>query len=132
MLPLPRSSSVQGFGRSGPDRIFDIRVRSRGPGHALIQLRGELDITSTELFEAVLCSHCGRRDLYLDLAELSFLDCAGVDAMLAVHQRQASRSGRLVLLHARPAIRRLLHLTHADRVLPLADAAPPTHPGPST
>lgn len=125
MLPLRRSGSPQGSGGPGRDSIFDIRVRSRGPGHAVIQLHGELDIATTELFDAVLRSYYGRHDLYLDLAELSFLDCTVIDAMLAAHQRQVCRSGRLVLLQVRSPIRRLLHLSQADRVLPLADAAPP-------
>lgn len=100
---------------------FDVKVRGRWRVGVIVQLRGELDVASAELLTAVLDSCLGRRAVYLDLAGLTFLDCAGLGAILAAAEQQRRCGGRLALLQPSVRIRKLLQLTRADRVVSILD-----------
>lgn len=115
--PLP----IDSIQRPDPGQtLLDIQVRTC-PGGVIVQLRGELDFTNTHRIEAVLRRLREQRLVYLDLAGLSFLDCAGVDAILAAHERQRRRSDRMILTHAGSRIRRVLELTRADQLLQIGN-----------
>lgn len=93
-----------------------------------VQLHGELDLCSAELLTAALRNHLGHRVICLDLSGLSFLDCAGIRAIRAAHERQARRSAALLLANVQPRIRRVLALTQADRLLQILDSDDPSTP----
>jgi anti-anti-sigma factor len=62
------------------------------------------------------------RDVALDLGALRFLDSGGVDVLLRVSELAGSRGGRLVVVGLPPAIRRILELAGADRLLAHVEA----------
>ena len=87
-----------------------------------MRLAGDLDLASARLLSAALEHElaCGRRYLRLDLSGLSFVDCAGVAALVDVHWKFLERRGTVVILGAPVRARRLLELTETDRVLLVA------------
>ena len=87
-----------------------------------VVLHGELDLATTPLLvrELEQAERGDPRLLVLDLAGVTFVDVAGLTAMLAA-ARRASAGGRRVLVSgARAPIRRLFELTAIDQTLEVA------------
>jgi anti-anti-sigma factor len=55
--------------------------------------------------------------LVLDLAGVTFIDCAGINTLLATRRRAQLEGGSLRVLRASPRVRRLITLTRLDAVL---------------
>lgn len=95
---------------AAPDSI------SPGAGDGMITVEGDLDVSTLP----VLTRHLARvleqrpRTLSLDLAGVSFLDCAAAHAIVETARALPGRP-RPVLLHPSPAAFRLLSLTGLDR-----------------
>ena len=107
------------------DQRGDLEVTTIGidTTHALVQLRGELDVASEPLVTAVLENQLGlgRRFVLLDLSRLSFCDCAGLHAIVAGHHAFVAAGGALRLAGLTRRLSRLLKLAHLDEVLILND-----------
>jgi anti-sigma B factor antagonist len=57
----------------------------------------------------------------LDVQHLAFCDSSGLGALLRAHRTLREAGGACVVAGARGSVRRLLLLTHMERVLHLAD-----------
>lgn len=80
----------------------------------MIRLIGEFDMTGTDaLLEQVdiLVTGDGSRALYIDLAELTFIDSSGIRALLKASERIR---GTLVLLSPRPSVAKILDIVRVD------------------
>jgi anti-sigma B factor antagonist len=90
---------------------------------AWVQLTGELDLASsdelTALFGRYLYAGCST--LVLDLAGLTFLDCAGLSVLVRAHNGCLARGGRLVMRQVGPRVAWLLGVTHLDSALTIED-----------
>jgi anti-sigma B factor antagonist len=70
------------------------------PDVHVVALHGELDIVSADWLEGALVDVAGST-VVVDLSDLTFIDCSGIDALVAARNRIRSEGlGRLVL--ARP------------------------------
>jgi anti-sigma B factor antagonist len=113
---------------------------------AWVQLVGELDLAAAPELQATLCEAEARADIVvLDLRQLTFMDSAGVHAILRASVRARQTGHRLILARGQRQVDRLLGLAGAAGVLeidgsihePLADlntrqlgtsvAGPPVH-----
>jgi anti-anti-sigma factor len=107
------------------NRPFGVAVR---PDSA--ELSGELDVTGVDELWAALDElvDSGCRLVTVDLADLDFLDAAGLGILVRAHCELVAAGGRLVLTGVRPAQHRLLEITGLDRVLAVRrpDPADPT------
>ena len=85
---------------------------------------GELDLATAPALDDQLreLHRAGFAHVVVDLRRLTFIDCAGLRALLDAHARAAADSTKLTLLGG-PPVRRLLALTGADRQLPLDTSA---------
>ena len=108
------------------DCTLDVVTRHSEPLRASLAATGELDLASRDGLAAVLADQLGhgRRYVRIDLTELSFCDCTGLNTLLAAHQDFIAAHGSLVLTGARPAFVRLLKLAALDDVLFVGPAAP--------
>lgn len=92
-----------------------------GTGGVRLVLNGELDLATTPTLVQQL-RRAERTDpstLEIDLAGVTFVDVAGLTAMLAA-SRRANRVGRrLCISRARPPVRRLFELTALDESIEL-------------
>ena len=91
------------------------------PGYAIVAVGGEIDIATVTRLRARLselaASGC---PLVADLDQVSFIDSAGLSALVGAAKRTAAYGGSLHAVCARPQTRRLLWLTGVDRRIPLA------------
>jgi anti-anti-sigma factor len=90
-----------------------------------VRLSGEIDCATAQQLQDVLCDQVRRspESLVVDLADVTFLDCAGVGALLSV-VRAARRAGvEMTARRPQPIVRRVLDLTRAGDQLPIADTA---------
>ena len=79
---------------------------------------GEIDIaTVARLQERLFELAASGRPLVADLDQVSFIDSAGLSALVGVANRAAVHGGSLHLVCARPKIRQLFRLTGLDRRL---------------
>ena len=90
---------------------FQIAPGSEGSG---LRLRGELDIAGADALLEQVESVAGRNgspNLYVDLAELTFIDSSGIRALIA-----ASRNirGKVVLLSPTPSVAKILDIVRVD------------------
>ena len=83
------------------------------PDGVQLLLRGEVDYAVRDGLRLALRSAIGRTDriVEVDLRDVTFLDCAGVGAIVEAHQL-AARAGRtLIVTRHRGVVRRVLDLS---------------------
>jgi anti-anti-sigma factor len=101
---------------------------SSPPGTVRVAVTGEVDLaTAPELRErllGVLHTH-GPAVLDIDLAGVTFLDCTGIGALVAVYNAAVHAGCQLRVLHPQPIVRRVLEVTG---LLDVFTVAPPRLP----
>jgi len=99
---------------------LQVDVSSTSP--LVVTVSGEIDIaTGPKLREellGVLRRHGAQ--LALDLGGVTFMDCAGISALLAAHHRARLEDGWVRVLHASRRVRKVLMLTGLHQELALA------------
>jgi anti-sigma B factor antagonist len=84
------------------------------PGDGIVAIRGEVDVCTEALLQII--RECGAK-LMLDVSVVSFIDCAGLWALLATRRRAEMRGGFLRLIATSAAVRRIIELTGAQEAL---------------
>ena len=94
----------------------------------VVTISGEIDILSAPQLRdqllRVIRRHGAR--ITLDLAGVTFIDCAGINVLLAASRRAQLEGGSLRVHRPSPRVRRVIALTRLDPVLmptALLDAA---------
>jgi anti-anti-sigma factor len=108
--PLTFSLDGQGLGILGV-------TADRVPGGVRVRVVGEMDIATAPQLVAAMRS-LSRPDLqhvWLDLTELTFVDAAGLAALVQVRRLVDGQGGRLTLRGVPPFVRRLLTITNLSR-----------------
>ena len=98
---------------------LDIAVRSER-GCVIAAVTGEIDISTVgglreRLFELAE----GSEPLIVDLDQVTFIDSAGLGALVGTSRRAAEHGGTLRAVCTRPQTRKLLWMTGVDRRIPL-------------
>jgi len=112
--PSPRGAT------SMPDRSgVQIGIQTLLTGIVLVQVTGSVDAGTapsmeSELIRATLAGQAQPPCLLLDLSGVSFLDHAGLDALLHFQERIVAASGTVELLAPSPSVVRLLHEAELD------------------
>jgi anti-anti-sigma factor len=97
-----------------------IRVR-REPGYAIAAAAGEVDIaTVSSLRECLFELAASGQPLIADLDEVTFIDSAGLAALVGAAKRSTANGGVLHVVCARPQTRQLFRLTGLDGQIPLS------------
>ena len=99
---------------------LDIEVREER-GVVIAAVTGEIDISSVaqlrqRLYE--LADNGGT--LIVDMNRVTFIDSAGLGALVGTAQRAAEHGGSLLAVCSQPQPRRLLWMTGVDKRIPLA------------
>jgi anti-sigma B factor antagonist len=102
----------------GEALIIDVRHEQ---AHAIVTAAGEIDMSTVarlreRLFELAACG----RPLVVDLDQVSFIDSAGLSALVGTANRAAAHGGSVYAACGRPTIRELPGLAGLDRRIPLA------------
>jgi anti-anti-sigma factor len=107
----------------------------RAPGGLVLHVSGELDLDSAPTLEAAATAHLGTFPsvLILDLSRITFIDCAGLGALLRISVHTSCSRTALLLGPISPYVARLIALTgDAFRTrpsTPTALARSGRHPG---
>ena len=101
-------------------KALTIRVR-RDRGYGIVAVTGEIDIaTVTRLRERLFELAASGRTLVVDLDQVSFIDSAGLAALVGAARRAAAHGASLQVVCARPRIRQLFRLMGLDSQVTLA------------
>ncbi len=98
-------------------------------GVANIALAGELDLATVPLLESHLApfENDGVAAIMVDLRDLAFTDTTGIRALVGAKDRVTTSERRLILVGARPLVRRVFQLTGTEDLLDDRDAAGVLH-----
>ncbi|MGZ6638676.1 MAG: STAS domain-containing protein, partial [Solirubrobacteraceae bacterium] len=89
---------------------------------AIVQPRGELDLSTVETLRAAVDGIGSAERLVLDLRGLSFMDSTGLQLLVALHRR-AQRDGlQLTLVAPAAPVDRAIQLCGLDQELPFVAA----------
>jgi anti-sigma B factor antagonist len=98
-------------------RCFGARV-SRGTC-VVIEVSGELDLSGAPVLESVVrdLELSAVRDVVLDLRRLSFIDAAGLNAVLDLYAECLNAHAILTILPGPPTVHRVFELTRLNQLL---------------
>ena len=105
---------------------FELTVQ-RYDSVATLVVSGELDLATVPRLSAAVAEHGDAKVLVLDMTATTFIDSAGVRAMLQAHHRSARSGSRLVVVAGDGAVRRVLELCQLDGRLTIVS----DHPAPT-
>ncbi len=88
-----------------------------------LQLCGDLDLCSAPLLEENLAAlrESGCRDVTIDISDLEFCDCSGLNVLLKAHAALQREGGGLTLAGITGPVQRILELTGMADVLGVDD-----------
>jgi anti-sigma B factor antagonist len=102
----------------GSGRLRGLRVNIRPGDQPVVEVGGEIDLYSgvalrDELLR-VLRRHGPR--LFLDMHEVTFIDAAGIEVLLATRRRAQLEGGWVRVIRASPCVRRMIALASLQGV----------------
>jgi anti-sigma B factor antagonist len=100
-----------------------VQVDRPGPGVVVLRATGDLDAYTAPGLRAQLHeATSGAAELVVvDLAEITFIDSAGLGTLVGAHRRMREAGGRLRIVRPPALVARAFELTGLDEVLDLAD-----------
>jgi anti-anti-sigma factor len=109
------------------DEGVAITRRSAAGGVVVAEVRGEIDLTSAYALEEALTAAAAESGddggaaprVVVDLAEVTFMDSSGLNALLRTHRAVQARGGTLALAGAQQTVARLLEMTGLEEVIPV-------------
>jgi anti-sigma B factor antagonist len=116
------------------DGAFDLQVEIHPGDPAVAEVTGEIDIASAPWLREMLllAIRCHGPEICVDLAGVTFLDCSGINVLLATARRARLEGGRMrVIRPSAPAWRaiRLLNLQGVLSTEGKPGHAPGSRPG---
>lgn len=102
------------------DDSLSVRVRHE-PGYVLVTAAGEVDFASAAgLRERLGTLAAAGRPLVADLNRVSFIDAAGLGALVGAARQATAHGASLRVVCAQARTRRLFHVTGLDQAIPPA------------
>ena len=94
---------------------------------AWVRVSGEVDVQSAdELRGHLRMAGDSHRRVVLDLSGVTFLDSAGLGALVGAHRAITERGGTLEVAGAHGVVRQVITASRVDALLTLVDDGPPT------
>ena len=105
-IPSPQPHAPDGTGTAG------LQVSTFAGPSLIVEIHGEIDIFSAPGLRDELLRVIRRYgpQLALDLAGVTFIDCAGVNVLLATRRRAGLEDGSVDVIGASPRVRRVISL----------------------
>jgi anti-sigma B factor antagonist len=99
-----------------PDTAFALTVVDLDPMRASLRAVGEFDLAAREDLAELLQQQetARRRIVWLDLSQVTFLDCSCLGVLVASHHRLLALHGLLVLTGVDAHVARMLKITGLD------------------
>ena len=94
---------------------------------SLLHLGGELDMAGAPALTDALEPLTSRGGIIgMDLTRLTFMDSTGINALCQAAQALGER-GRIVVLNATQAVRRVIEIAGLGHIIDIDDDSPPAH-----
>jgi anti-anti-sigma factor len=108
----------------------NVEVDLRGPlGIACVHVSGEVDIAAAPQLEGMvraIVASGAEVSVVVDLADVTFMDMAGIHALIAAQGALNAAGRTMQVINVRPAIARVMRITGTDAILcPSAAIEPP-------
>src|SRR5437879_4641644 len=103
-----------GVDAAHPALGFHVQTNTGEDGVTEIIVAGELDLANSSILREVVdmcCDRNGVKTLIVDVAELSFIDATGLDALWSAQETMRSSGGTLYLREPSQAVERILNVT---------------------
>jgi anti-sigma B factor antagonist len=101
--------------------MLEIHTEETGD-YTLIQPSGELDAYTVGTFRETLARLASGGDLLIDLSRVSFMDSAGLGALIGGIRLSRESDHAVAVACDRPVLVRLLHTTGFDRIVPVSES----------
>jgi len=90
-----------------------------GDGGTIVAVSGEVDVCAEGQLQQIMLQIMLERSarIFLDVSGVSFMDCAGLRALLTTRRRAELRGGCMRLIATSAAVRRIIELTGAHEAL---------------
>ena len=87
----------------------------------------ELDVANAPRFQSAVRAVLPVASIDIDLSQVSFIDCGGVGALIALRNCARSRNATATirLLNPSPRVRRMFQLTRVDKLFSIKNHASP-------
>jgi anti-sigma B factor antagonist len=111
----------------GPGRARGLNVRIRLGDQPIVEVGGEINVHSAAELRDQLLQVMRRHNpcMALDLEDVTFMDWAGVEVLLATRRRAGLEGGWVHLVRASPCVRRMFTLARLERAFALPDSTAP-------
>ncbi len=100
---------------------FDVNTE-RQDDYLLCRPSGELDAYSVGSFRETLGELAAEPRLVIDLSDVSFMDSAGLGALIGGIRKVRQNEGAIAVACSRQSLTRLLHTTGFDRIVPVTES----------
>ncbi len=95
---------------------------SEEQGTQIVSFRGEVDLEHSPKAREVLLACVGKKkDVLVDLSEVSYIDSSGVASLVEAFQTSKQSGIRFALVSVNPAALRVLELARLDKVFTIHD-----------
>lgn len=102
---------------------LEIDSGTLGPHGDVLRLEGEIDLARRQfIIDEIELRLLRDSRLVIDVSAVTFIDCAGLSALLWARTRAAHVGGELALVGPCAALSRMLRLTSLDGALPVQAA----------
>jgi anti-sigma B factor antagonist len=122
----PRTKPAPWTGRRvrGPGKVRGLNVRTWLGDQPIVEVSGEIDVHSAAELRDQLLRVMRRHSpcVALDLDDVTFMDWAGVEVLLATRRRAGLEGGWVHVVRASPCVRRMLILAGLERAFALPDS----------
>ncbi|MDH6129028.1 STAS domain-containing protein [Kitasatospora sp. GP82] len=118
-LVSPTAAGARQLGSPSAAARFTVELTGKPDGSALAAVAGEVDYDGADAFRHAMATALKEYPvgLELDLAGLSFCDCAGLNVLLWVRRRAAATGCAVRVSSVSPRMSRLIDLTGTREVL---------------
>ncbi len=90
--------------------------------HTLCRPSGEIDAYTVGAFREALANLASSERLLIDLADVPFMDSAGLGALIGGIRKVREVEGAVAVSCPRQTLLRLLHTTGFDRIVPVTES----------
>jgi anti-anti-sigma factor len=98
---------------------LDLTVQATG-GRVRVTVRGELDLGTVDVLVDAVAPHARSTVLELDVGGVTFLDAAGIGALVRCQHAVRAQGGRLRLVDVSPVVRRVIDLAGLEGAFDLS------------
>jgi len=89
----------------------------------------ELTAANNELFRKQICTALnGQTTIEIDLSRTTFMDCAGLGALIALRKFAHGRNGVMRLVNPTPIVQQLFDVVRAGRMFEFVNTRPTDQP----